>query len=338
MIVHIRRTTLASAAVLAAVMAGSASVLTQSKAAPGAQPNPYRLVMNWAELPSTMKWGQVVAFDFDKRGDILLFHRNDPGILKFSRDGKLLKSWGDGLFVQAHGLFVDRFGAIWAADSDAKDGKGGQVFKFDSEGKLLMTLGRKGVLAESPTGDSFIGPTGVAVAANGDIFVSDGHVANGNHRVLKFSKDGRFIKAWGKTGSAAGEFNGPHGIAMDARGRVFVADRSNRRVQVFDQDGRFLDAWPQFGAPENIYISRDDMLYVSDSNSTPESPYKRGIRVANAKDGVIKYFIPEESWDPAKPAATGPVGLGVDSKGNVFAADVGATVGFDKMMKKYVKP
>ena len=328
-----------AAVVGAMIVLGGVWAFAQARNDPNAQPNPYRLVMNWATLPANMKWGQTIALDFDAHGDVYVFHRNDPGILKFNPRGELLKSWGAGLFAQAHGLSVDRFGYIWTADSDAKDGKGGQVFKFDSDGTLLMTLGKKGVLEESSTGEAFIGPTGVAVAANADIFVADGHVNNGNHRILKFSKDGRFIKAWGKTGSAPGEFNGPHGIAMDSRGRLFVADRGNKRVQVFDQEGRFLAEWPQFGSPENIYITKDDTLYVSDSNSSASnnSPYERGIRVGSARDGSVTYFIPEESYDARQPAATGPVGLGVDPQGNVYAADVGATVGFDKMMKKYVK-
>jgi sugar lactone lactonase YvrE len=311
--------------------------------APNTQPNPYRLVMNWAQLPTNMMWGQVIAFDFDRAGNVYAFHRNDPAILKFSPDGKLLKSWGSGIFVQAHGLTVDRFGFIWTADSDAKDGKGGQVLKWDANGNLLMSLGKKGVLEESLTGEAFVGPTGVAVAANGDIFVSDGHnpAQHGNHRIVKFSKDGTFIKTWGNhTGSANGEVSDPHGIAMDSQGRVFVADRGNRRIEVFDQNGGYIASWPQFGSCENIYITKDDTLYVTDSNSggaRNDSLYKRGIRVGSAKDGSVRYFIPEESYLPSQTATSGPVGLGVDAKGTIYAADVGATVGFDKMMKKYVR-
>jgi hypothetical protein len=315
---------------------------------PNSQPSPFRLVMNWARLPDGMKWGQVIAMDIDKHGDIYVFHRNDPGILKFSSDGKLLKSWGEGLFAFAHGLTVDRFGFIWTADADVKDGNGGQVSKFDANGKLLLTLGAKGVLAEGAKGESFVGPTGVAVGANGDIFVSDGHAPgnHGNHRVLKFDKDGKFIKTWARTGSGQGELRDPHGIAMDSQGRLFVADRGNARVQVFDPEGGFIAEWKQFGVTENIYIAKDDKLYVTDSNSGrgPDQIYKRGTRVGSVRDGSVKYFIPEESWDPSRkgdgkgPAPTsGPVGLCADSKGNVYVADVGATVGFDKMMKKYVK-
>jgi len=321
-----------------------AGVRSQSANVPNSQPNPYRLILGWAQLPTSITWGQVIAFDFDRDGNVYAFHRSEPAILKFSPDGKLLKSWGEGIFVQAHGLTVDRFGFIWTADSDAKDGKGGQVLKWDANGKLLMSLGRTGVLRESATGETFVGPTGVAVAANGDIFVTDGHnpAQHGTHRVLKFSKDGRFIKAWGaKTGSANGEVNDPHGIAIDSRGRLFVADRGNRRIEVFDQNGGFIASWPQFGSCENVYIGRDDTIYVTDSNSGSarfsDAPYKRGIRVGRVKDGSVISFIPEESYNPAQQATSGPVALGVDANGTIYAADVGATVGLDKMMKKYVR-
>jgi hypothetical protein len=125
-------------------------------------------------------------------------------------------------------------------DSNVKDGVGGQVLKFDANGTLLLSLGKKGVLAEDPKGAAFVGPTGVAVAANGDVFVTDGHGANakGNYRVVRFAKDGTFVKTWGKTGTAAGELRDPHAIAIDSQGRLFVADRGNGRVQIFDHEGR----------------------------------------------------------------------------------------------------
>jgi sugar lactone lactonase YvrE len=327
------------ALVLTSLAALTGGVVHSQSVEPNSQPNPYRLVLNWAQLPSAMKWGQVIAFDFDRDGDVYVFHRNDPGILRFSPSGKLLKSWGTGMFVMPHSVTVDRFGNIWASDADVKEGKGGQVFKFDKDGNVLLTLGKAGVRAEGR--DTFVAPTWAVVAGNGDVFVSDGHgqPRDGlNHRIVKFSKDGTFIKAWGKTGAGPGELNDPHGLALDSQGRIFVADRGNKRVQIFDQDGRYLAEWKQFSTPENIYITRDDTLYVSDSNSsaTNNPPYKRGIRVGSAKDGTVRYFIPEESYDPTQAVTSGPVGLGVDAQGNIYAADVGTTVGFDRMVKKYI--
>lgn len=333
--------------------------LTRAENTPNSQPNPYRPVVDWAHLPEGMKWGnlgettepsntsgQVVSIDFDKNGDIYMLHRNDPDILKFSPEGKLLKSWGENTFAMAHGLTVDRFGFIWTADAKVKDGKGGVVIKWDPNGKILMTLGKRGVLGESPTGETFVGPTHVAVAANGDIWVTDGHSraqpGGPNHRLLRFSKDGKFLKAVGRSGSGNGEFNDPHMISMDSRGRLFVCDRSNNRIQVFDPEGNFVASWPQFGSAELVYVTpKDDMIYVTDSNSgqrTPKDPYrnppfKKGTRVGSARDGSIKYYIPVEE------GGTGGVGLGVDSKGTIYVADIAASPGmnFEKMNKKYIK-
>jgi hypothetical protein len=320
---------------------------------PNSQPDPYKLILNWAHLPEGMKWspGQVVGLDVDKEGNIYAFNRaapitaqvnvDTPSILKFSPNGTLLTSWGKKMFALPHNLFIDHAGFIWTADAEAKDGVGAQVLKFDPDGKLVMALGKKGVQVEGPTGESFASPTGVVVASNGDIFVTDGHRGNGGHRVVKFSKEGKFIKTWGKPGSAPGEFRVPHALAIDSRDRLFVVDRGNRRVQVFDADGTFIAEWPQFGICETIYIAHDDTLYVADANSTAatKSPYKKGIRVGSAKDGSVKYFIQEEvpDDDEQQRATKGPVSLCADSKGTIYACDYGPAVGYDKMMKKYVK-
>src|ERR1700682_3809360 len=227
------------AALLAAIIVSAVAVFAQS--------NPYRAVEGWPQLPSNIKWGAVISVDCDAKGNIWVFHRSQPPILKFDRSGKLLASFGTDMFVQPHGMTIDREGNLWVTDAQDKDGKGQQVFKFSPEGKVLMTLGKAGVAGEGP--DTFSGPTDVVIAANGNIFVSDGHVANSNGRVVKFAKDGKFIKAWGKRGSGPGEFDTPHSIAMDSRGRLFVADRGNSRIQIFDQEGRFLDQWKRFGRP-----------------------------------------------------------------------------------------
>ncbi len=203
--------------------------------APNAQPNPYHLVENWAQLPAPLAWGQVISVDPLPGGNMLVFQRAEPPLLVFAPSGTLVKSFGDGMFVQPHGLTVDHQGFIWATDAQAKNGKGEQVFKFSPDGKVLMTLGTAGVAGEGP--DKFNGPSDVGIAPNGDIFVSDGHV---NNRVVKFSKDGKFIKTWGKKGSGPGEFNVPHTLAFDSKGRLFVGDHvadpdRNRQPSEADQ-------------------------------------------------------------------------------------------------------
>src|SRR6185295_9172019 len=272
------------------VMSGASAFAQTNAAATNNLPNPYRAVENWAQLPANIQWSQVISVDPDARGNIWVFHRSEPNILEFGASGKLLKSFGTG-FAQAHGLAIDRDGNVWVTDAQAKDGHGQQVIKFSPDGKVLMTLGKAGVAGAGT--DMFNGPTDVVIASNGDIFVTDGHGGDTNARIMKFSKDGKFIKTWGKKGSGPGEFNDPHSVAMDSKGRLFVADRGNNRVQIFDQDGKFIDEWKQFSRPSGIYIDKNDVIYVADSesNSKTNPGGKRGIRVGSAKDGKVMAFI-----------------------------------------------
>jgi hypothetical protein len=151
---------------------------------------------------------------------------------------------------------------------------------------------------------------------------------------VKFNKDGKFIKSWGKPGSAPGEFNAPHGIAFDSKGRLFVADRANNRLQIFDQDGKLLDQWTQFSRISGIYIDRNDVIYAADSESNTKrhQGWKRGIRVGSARDGKVVAFIPDPIENPDQSATSGAEGVAADRDGNIFGAEVGP-----KMVKKYVK-
>jgi sugar lactone lactonase YvrE len=325
----LRLKTVLAAAIVVVLALAAAKVGAQN----GNLPNPYHEVSNWAKLPAGAKWAGVISVDPTSNGDVWVFHRSDPPILRFDQSGKAVKSFGDGMFVQPHGLTVDRDGNVWVTDAQMKDGKGNQVFKFSPDGKLLMTLGKAGVAGGG--NDVFSGPCDVAIAQNGDIFVADGHIADQPvNRIMKFSKDGKFIKAWGKRGSAPGEFDTPHSIAFDSRGRIFVADRSNSRIQIFDQDGKFLDQWKQFGRPSGVFIDKNDNMYVADSqsNSKQNPGYKRGIYVGNAKDGKVTALIPFVEPDPEKNNNAGVEGVAADAKGNVYAGEVST-----EMFKKYAK-
>jgi sugar lactone lactonase YvrE len=236
------------------------------------------------------------------------------------------------MFVFPHGISVDPQGNVWVTDGQGKDGKGQQVFKFSPEGKVLLTLGKAGVAGDGP--DTFNQPSDVIVAANGDIFVADGHGGNTNARIVKFSKDGKFIQTWGKKGSAPGEFDTPHALAFDSKGRLFVGDRGNNRIQIFDQDGKFLEQWTQFSRPSGLYIDKNDVLYVADSESnTARHPgWQRGIRVGSAKDGSVQAFIPDPEPDPDRSATSGAEGVAADAQGVIYGAEVGP-----KALKRYVK-
>ena len=307
-----------------------------------APPNPYRTVEGWAKMPEGRTWGATSAVDVAPDGrSIWVGERcgantcagsSLPALLQFDEAGQLKASFGAGMFVFPHGIHVDRGGNVWLTDARARDGKGHQVFKFSPDGKLLLTLGKAGVAGEGP--DVFNQPSDVVVAASGDIFVADGHDENTNARIVKFSKDGTFIKSWGKRGSAPGEFDTPHGLAFDSRGRLFVADRGNNRIQIFDQDGKFLEEWKQFSRPSGVYIDRNDVLYVADSesNSKVNPGWKRGIRVGSAQDGKVTAFIPDPEPDPEKVVTSGSEGVAADARGNVYGAEVGP-----RALKRYVK-
>ena len=306
------------------------------------QPNPYRTVEGWAKLPAGRTWGATSAVDVARDGrSIWIAERcgantcagsSLPAVLLFDESGRLTTSFGAGMFVFPHGMHVDRDGNVWVTDARGRDGKGHQVFKFSADGKVLLVLGKAGVSGEGP--DVFNQPSDVAVAANGDVFVADGHDENSNARIVKFSKDGKFIKAWGKHGKGAGEFEVPHGLAFDSRGRLFVADRGNNRIQIFDQEGKFLEEWKQFSRPSGIYIDKNDVIYVADSESNRKTNpgWKRGIRVGRVKDGKVTAFIPDPEPDPEKVVTSAAEGVAADARGNVYGAEVGS-----RAVKKYVK-
>ena len=296
-------------------------------------PQPYRTTRDWGQLPAGTKWAAVTAVEASPGGVIYVVHRcfanscagrSEPPILKFDGNGRLLASWGEGMFIFPHGATVDGDGNLWIADARGEDGKGHQVVQFTPDGKVLMTLGKAGVSGSGP--DLFDQPTDVVVAPNGDIFVTDSHRNGKNNRVVKFTGDGKFVKEWGRKGSAAGEFSEAHTIAIDSRGRLFVGDRENNRIQIFDQDGRYLEEWRQFGRPSGIFITADDTIYVADSESGPDtgahelSGIKKGIRIGNARTGAVTAFIEDSESTTAE--HSGAEGVGVDAQGNVYGAVV----------------
>jgi sugar lactone lactonase YvrE len=330
---HSYRMSIAFAVVLGAIV-------SISRADAQTAPNLYRVAEGWAKLPEGRTWGGTGAVDVDRNGHIWVFERCggtrcsdsklDP-ILEFDQSGKLIRSFGAGMFVFPHGLGLDREGNVYVTDADAKNGKGHMVFKFSPEGKVLLALGKPGVAGDGP--DTFNRPTDVAIAANGDIFVTDGHGGDSNARIVKFSKDGKFIKTWGKKGSAPGEFDEPHSIAIDSQGRIFVADRGkNLRIQIFDAEGNYLAEWKHLGRPSGLYIDAKDNLYVGDT--LPEGkrvPGKvDGIWIANAKDGKVLAFIPEPGLTAQ--VSDSPEGVAADAMGDIYGAETNA-----KNLRKYVR-
>src|SRR5258705_6425908 len=292
-------------AAIATMIVVSGVVLAQTGAPTNNLPNNYQRVANWAKMPTGRFWGAAAGVAVDPDGKSVWVAERcaqnscagstlDP-ILKFDASGKLAKAFGHGMFVFPHGITVDREGNVWVTDGQGKDGMGHQVIKFSPDGNVLMRLGKAGVTGAGH--DTFNMPSSVLIAPNGDIFVGDGHGGMSNNRIVKFDKTGKYIKEWGVKGTGPGQFDTPHALAMDSRGRLFVGDRNNNRIQIFDQDGKFLEAWPQFSRPSGVYIDANDTIYVTDSESESVSKnhdgWKRGIRVGSAKDGSLRYFIPD---------------------------------------------
>ena len=334
---RIRFTLGVATVIVAAVFGGKA----YAQADLNSLPNPYRTIENWAKLPEGRTLGQTSGVGIDRDGkSVWDFERcagtscadsNLAPILKFDPSGRLVKSFGARMFVYPHGLFIDKDGNVWVTDNRGNVRQGHQVFKFSTDGKVLMTLGKAGIAGEGP--DTFNQPSAVLVAPNGDIFVADGHSLTSNARIVKFSADGKFIKAWGKHGKGPGEFETPHSLAMDSNGRLFVADRANNRIQIFDQDGKFLAEWRQFGRPSGIFIDKNDVLYSTDSesNAARNPGFKRGIRIGSAKDGKVTAFIPDPVVNPNRALdpldvenGTGPEGIAVDAAGNIFGSEIRA--------------
>ena len=315
-------------------------------------PNPYRTVEGWAKLPAGRTWGSLSAVDIAPDGkSIWVAERCGANscatsplapVMRFDESGAVVKAFGEGLILSPHGIGVDREGNVWVTDCSCTGAsaqavsptKGHQVFKFSPDGKLLLTLGKAGGGKGS---DYFYQPDDVLVAPNGDIYVSDGHASEpgSNARVFKFSKDGKLLTVWGGTvGSGPDDFDQPHALAMDSRGRLFVGDRGNNRIKIFDQDGELLDVWYQFSRPSGIYIDANDRIYVADSESGSVEPkhaaWKRGIRIGSAKDGSITAFIPDPTQNP--PSTSSAEGVAADAAGNVYGAEVG-----QRALKRYVR-
>jgi sugar lactone lactonase YvrE len=324
-------------------------------------PNPYRSVSPWGKLPEGRKWGALngVAVDNDGRslwvvdrcganpdvppGESPFQYDSCAGsdwapVHKLDAEGNIVQSFGAGLFVFPHKVYQDRDGNVWVVDMRGPNPReraktpeakpaGHTVVKFAPDGRVLLTLGTPGVAGDPP--HALTEPCAVVVAPNGDIFIAEGHSGqqpkaspNTVARISRFTSEGKFIRSFGRLGSGPVEFKTPHDIAMDAQGRLFVADRGNHRIQILDQEGRFIAEWKQFGRPSGVAL-RDGLIYVADSESNGVAPnpgWKRGIRVGELATGRVLYRIP----DPLEMKGTSAAeGVAVDALGNVYGGEVG---------------
>ena len=260
--------------VLFALVAGAFAQTTNSK---------YEVTFFSTPPPGQDVWNRPRSVAVDGEGSIFVIRPSGPPsatveqspVLIFNRAGELQKTWGDGLFPDAHSIDFDHEGFLWITDCDTH-----MVYKYTRDGKQLLALGKKGVAGDNKSTDAFNGPAAVAVARNGDFFVADGHY---NSRVMHFSKDGKFIKIIGGTkGPGLGQFERPHGVAIDSKGRLLILDNQmeaqNARVQVFDQNGTFIEQWTDIGLirPTGIDIGADDTVYIADTSGNSVTILKDG--------------------------------------------------------------
>lgn len=289
----------------------------------------YRVVHGWPALPEGEVLGSVAGIGVDSRGEVFVFHRAGrtwpkSDVLDLSpiprptvdifdgHSGLLLRRWGAGLFAMPHGLTIDNQDNVWLTDVALQ-----QVYKFSADGRLLLTLGERGVAGADAR--HFNRPTAVAVAGDGSFYVSDGYK---NTRVMKFSADGKFLFQWGTKGTGPGQFDLPHWVALDASGNVYVADRSNQRIQVFDSAGHYLSQWAgkQLGRPYAIAIDKSGTAYIADGGDQPDGPPDRSAWVLGRLDGtplvrVGRFGNYDGQFEMAHSIA-------VDGKGAVYVGDI----------------
>ena len=262
----------------------------------------YRVKPDFFHRPNGMAVGEASAVALDSKGNIFLFQRVEPMLTEYDGQGNYLSSLGEGLFTHPHGLRIDAEDNLWTTD-DGSD----LVLKLSPKGKVLLVLGRKGVAAEADW--LFNQPTDVAFGKNGEIYISDGY---GNSRVVKFDREGNFLKAWGRYGTGPGEFNLPHSVAVDSQGNVYVGDRENMRIQIFDPDGNFLREWTGIGYPYGLFITPDQHVWMIDGG------YDRIVEVDT--NGKIVGALGEPGHAPGQFAWGHFLAMGNDRK--IYVADV----------------
>ncbi|WP_432974723.1 peptidyl-alpha-hydroxyglycine alpha-amidating lyase family protein [Dactylosporangium sp. CA-233914] len=287
-------------------------------------------VVGWEKPSAEHPHTNVAGVAVDEQDRVFLLTRFNPAVLVYDTDGTFVDAWGGEYFTErSHGLTIDRDGNVFCVDSGDHT-----VRKFTSDGRLLMTLGtrgipsrtgyhqEKGVETITHGGAPFNRPTNVAVAPNGDLYVSDGY---GNARVHHFSGSGAHIRSWGEPGSGPGEFYLPHGIAVDAQGRVLVADRESDRIQVFAPTGEFVEEWHSVHRPTDILVLSDGNLLVSELTwFEGETSYRRG-RIEREEAGQISLLDPDGEVLDRITGLNAPHSLAVDSAGSIYVGDVART-------------
>lgn len=295
----------------------------------------YQVDAAWPKRPEGVNWAAVSGMAVDKEQNVWVYTRANPPIQVYDVKGNFVRAWGDDTIKTAHHMKIDQQGNIWLSDIGHHT-----VMKFTPEGKLLLEIGTRGEKGEDQTHLNM--PTDMAITPAGDVFVADGY---GNNRIVHFDKYGKFVKAWGKMGVAPGEFSLPHAIAVDSKGKLYVADRNNARVQIFDQSGKLLDVWQNIITPWGFWITAKDEVWVCGSSPMTWAQAAAGEPLGcPPKDQFFMQFTPAgkltQLWSIPK-ATDGKEQPGelnwvhcltLDAEGNIYAGDI-----IGKRAQKFVR-
>jgi peptidylamidoglycolate lyase len=312
-------------------------ILLVALAVPALADSSYEVVRDWPALPAEHTLGLCAGVGVDSHNDVFVFHRNErawttpfpeepiakPTVAVLDgRTGKLLAEWGAGEFIMPHGLTLDREDNVWLTDVGRQ-----QVFKYTHEGRLLMTLGERGVAGADQA--HFNLPTDIAVLPDGSFYVSDGYR---NTRVVKFDAAGHYEFEWGGKGSEPGKFNLPHGVALDSRGRVYVCDRTNSRLQVFDPRGKFLAEWkgPEIGRPYGVSVAANGHIFLVDGGDQSTTPPNRSKAVELDPAGKVVDTFGSYGAEPGQFQLGHDIAVAPD--GSIYVAE-----GKGKRVQKFIR-
>lgn len=283
----------------------------------------YQADATWPRRPPSIRWGPMSGVAVDSQDNVWILSRTDPPVQIYRPDGTFLRSWGEGLLNTPHQLKLDSQGNVWLADSGNH-----VVLQCTPQGRVIRTLGTRG----EPGCDErhFNRPADMVITPQGDVFVADGY---GNARVVHFDRNGKFVKSWGKLGTGPGDFSLPHAIAVESRGRLYVADRNNVRIQVINQDGKFLDQWRNLVVPCALWMTKDDELWVcgsspmtwrSDDKVLGYPPMDQLFMRFDTSGKLLQLWAAPKGEDGKERAGdlNWVHGMALDSKGNIYAVDI----------------
>jgi DNA-binding beta-propeller fold protein YncE len=287
----------------------------------------YEVDPKWPQKPAEYEWGHVPGIAVDAKDNVWVFTRAKPPIQVYTPEGKFVRAWGDDTIGNAHHIKIDKDGNVWVADIGLH-----VVRKFSPGGEILLTFGTPGEKGEDQKRLNM--PTDMAIRSSGEVFVSDGY---GNNRLVHFDAKGKFVKAWGKMGVGPTDFSLPHAIALDSKGRLYVADRNNVRILVYDQSGKLLDTWSNVIVPWGFWVTQQDEIWVCGASPMPwrEDPKYPGAPLScPPKDQVLMKFdtagkllqlwtIPKGEDGKEQPGDVNWIHcLALDSKGNIYLGDI----------------